>query len=598
MLRRLLLLLIILLVSCRNEYDNKWIEKYYTQVEKDFSKLPIQNRIKKWDSILNQPSLSEMEKAYVYFFKSRDLAYLSKDNDAIAYNEKALEIFQKYNNSLMVAKAHINIGISYAFTNRKATAMDHLIKGLNIANEFKNKKLISRVYSEFSHIYYSYGDKKQALEYLKKTILIQKELNDSIGLSATYLNSAIIEQELGEIEKAYHFALKAVTIDTLMNNEVYLVNSYRTLGKILFLLKKDTLQAFKYYDKALKLANEIDSNNSFIYEDKSDVFSQIKQIDSAIYYIKEAIAAGSENISDNIRFYKKMTYLELTKKNDLEILKLVKIKDSLVDYSEKLKQEEDKKNIERTVTLSNKQKQLVQVKQINKKNRIIFIFVILTFILGILISYQLNHFDKLKYKQEKYILEQKVLRSQMNPHFIFNVLTSIQNSLIQNNPIVSATYLSKFAQLIRANFDHVKKSCISLKDELKVLINYLETQKFRYKDKFDYIIDIDEKINQEKMMVPPMILQPFVENAIEHGFKNISYKGELKVKIYTQQNKICFEILDNGSGYFPKKNKEEHALDIFKRRLELMGKEVLNSYHIKNLEHGTKVVFCIPVKTL
>jgi len=598
MLRKLLLLFLILFISCRHEYDNKWIEKYYTEIENNFMKLPIQDRLKKWDSILNQASLSGLEKAYVYFYKSRDLAYLNRDNEAIEYNEKALNIFQKYNNSLMMAKVHINMGISYAFTNRNATAMDHLIKGLAVANESNEKKLISRVYSEFSHIYYSYGDRKKALEYLKKTIVIQKELNDSIGLSATYLNSAIIEKELGELEKAYHFALKAVAIDSLTNNEIYLINSYNTLGNIIFLLKKDTLQSFRYYDKALKIANQTDINNSFIYENKSDVFAQIQQIDSAICYMKKAIDVGSENINDNIRFYKKMTYLQLSKEKDYQTLKLVKIKDSLVDYSEELKQEEDKKNIERTVTLSNKQKQLTQIKQINKKNRIIFIFVILTFILGILISYQLNHFDKLKYKQEKYILEQKVLRSQMNPHFIFNVLTSIQNSLIQNNPIVSATYLSKFAQLIRANFDHVKKSHISLKDELKVLVNYIETQKFRYKDKFDYEIDIDKKINQSKTMVPPMILQPFVENAIEHGFKNINYKGKLKIKIYTRQNKICFEILDNGSGYFPKKNKEEHALDIFKRRLELMGKEELNSYHIANMNQGTKVVFCIPVKIL
>ena len=169
--------------------------------------------------------------------------------------------------------------------------------------------------------------------------------------------------------------------------------------------------------------------------------------------------------------------------------------------------------------------------------------------------------------------------------------------MIENKPIVSATYLSKFAQLIRQNFEYVQKKQISLKEELEMLHNYIDAQKFRYKDKFDYEINVDDQLLKEQVFIPPMILQPFVENAIEHGFKNISYKGKLTITVTKNDHKVCFEIIDNGLGYKPKTDHKEHALDVFKKRLKLLGKEAIESFKIIRLNQGTKVTFCIKSDT-
>jgi len=591
MLKRIILLLI-LLISCQKEEEVKQTDDNIKKIESEIFKFPIQKRLAKWDSLLQEPNFNEVEKAIILFEKSNDLAYLSRDNEAVENYEKVLIIFENHQMPLMQAKTHINLGISYAYLNKKTTATNHLIKGLILARDLDDKTTISRAYSELAHIYYLNHEKEKALEYLEKTGKMQQELNDTMGLSATYTNLAVLEKEMGNYEEAYRFTLKAIELDKITNNDIYLINSYNGLGEILLQYKNDRNEALRYYRKALSLARKKDIEIPFIYENISNLYERENQLDSAIFYLKKAIKIGSENISDNIRFYKKLTYLSLIKKNDQDVLKLVKIKDSLVAKHQEIEQEENKKDIERSIVLSNQQKKLDQAKQINKKNRIIFIFIILTFILGILISFQLNRFEKLKYKQEKYILEQKVLRSQMNPHFIFNVLSSIQNSLIENNPIKSAAYLSKFAQLIRKNFEFIKKRHISLKDELEAIENYLETQKFRYKDKFDYELTLDKNIDHENTMVPPMILQPFIENSIEHGFKNINYKGQLQIHIFSKNDKICFEITDNGTGYHPQITHKEHALDIFRRRLEIMGKEELDSFKILNLEQGTKVIFC------
>ena len=108
---------------------------------------------------------------------------------------------------------------------------------------------------------------------------------------------------------------------------------------------------------------------------------------------------------------------------------------------------------------------------------------------------QKNKNGKLKLKQDKLILEQKVLQSQMNPHFIFNALTSIQKTIFDNDPVKSASYISKFATLIRQNFEFVDKKEIFLSEDLDALKNYIETQQLRFDDKFNYSITIDETID-------------------------------------------------------------------------------------------------------
>jgi tetratricopeptide (TPR) repeat protein len=592
-----IILFILLLGACQkvHNFDDEF--RQVKKIEEMIDPLPVQDRLRKWDSLINSGKFTEYQLAFMYFDKGNAYSDIFADKKAIKLFNKALTLFKKYQNKQMIAKAYINLGISYAFIDKKASATENVFNGLRIAEELQDELTISRAYSELAHIYYLYNDKDKSIEYLNKTGKIQEKLKDSLGLSSTYNNISIIYKEMGKLQEAYDFALKALKIDEKMNNEIYLVNSYNTLGALVYKLREDGKEALKYYKKSYELSLKNKLLNPVIFENLSNLYYDMGKQDSAMYFIRKAIDIHSDNIQDNIRLYNRLLYLKLKRNKQDEAIGLLKIKDSLLKLEKELEKSEDKKSIENNINLLVKQKQLKQARELNKKNRIIFIFIIVIFVLGILISYQLNRFDKLKYKQEKFILEQKVLRSQMNPHFIFNVLSSIQNTLIENNPIKSATYLSKFAQLIRQNFDYVRRQRISLKEEIDILESYLDTQQFRYKDKFDYIINIDPKIDEYETKVPPMILQPFVENAIEHGFKNIDYKAELVINIFIKNGKLCFEIIDNGTGYHPKPDDREHALDIFQKRMELLGKEEADSYKIENLKKGVKVTFCFSKKT-
>ncbi|WP_315818784.1 histidine kinase [Paraflavitalea speifideaquila] len=142
-----------------------------------------------------------------------------------------------------------------------------------------------------------------------------------------------------------------------------------------------------------------------------------------------------------------------------------------------------------------------------------------------------------------------VLRLQMNPHFVFNSLNSIGNFILKNEPMKASGYLTKFSKLIRLIFDSAQSEWVSLEQEIKSLELYIELEQLRFNNKFDVIINVSEEINRGTVMVPPLLLQPFVENAIWHGLMpKEGERGELYLHYWLHQDKLCMSIEDNGIG--------------------------------------------------
>ncbi len=182
--------------------------------------------------------------------------------------------------------------------------------------------------------------------------------------------------------------------------------------------------------------------------------------------------------------------------------------------------------------------------------------------LGSCIFISINVLADAEKKRKKIVLlkeaEQKVLRSQMNPHFIFNVLNSIQSYILENNSEDAVRFLGKFSQLIRKVLQHSKSPTISLADELSALELYLQLEKFRLSQGLVYEIIIDTAIQPEKTLIPPIIFQPIVENAIWHGIAPCKRKGTILINIQKKGNIIVCTIEDNGMGIIPKKKDTKH----------------------------------------
>jgi len=230
----------------------------------------------------------------------------------------------------------------------------------------------------------------------------------------------------------------------------------------------------------------------------------------------------------------------------------------------------------------------------------------------------------IKYREKKIIeknrfqlLEQKLLRSQMNPHFIFNSLSSIQSFIFENNPIEAGSYLSRFAELIRSILYNSREEFITIEKEIKTLQNYLDLQQLRYDKKFDYILDIDPLIQPDLIQIPPMLAQPFIENAIEHGIMHLEGQGFISVSftLMTEIKSVLLIIEDNGIGIkASKKLKSEKAKShtslatvIANERIDVFNKGRKKKQFIMEIDDikdtdgkvkGTKVKFLIPYREL
>ncbi|MCD4729607.1 MAG: histidine kinase, partial [Bacteroidales bacterium] len=233
-------------------------------------------------------------------------------------------------------------------------------------------------------------------------------------------------------------------------------------------------------------------------------------------------------------------------------------------------------------------------------------------LLIILLAIILIRQNKLRNSRQTLLFQQRLLRTQMNPHFLFNSLSSIQNFIIRENPIKASDYLSRFAKLVRQILNNSVEEYVLLEDEISSIENYIELQKIRYRDVFDYSIEVDKEIDPETILIPPMLAQPFIENSIEHGFKHKDSMGNMKIRFRLNDKLIRFEVEDDGMGrekakeILLKQNKDHRSMatDITRDRLKVLNKKlkqkivlaIIDLKDEKGNPAGTKVTFDIPFK--
>jgi sensor histidine kinase YesM len=151
-------------------------------------------------------------------------------------------------------------------------------------------------------------------------------------------------------------------------------------------------------------------------------------------------------------------------------------------------------------------------------------------------------------EKQLYDTELQALRLQMNPHFIFNTLNSIQSFILENDTDRAVDYLGKFSQLMRSILINSRESSIPVQDELRALKYYMDLEKLRFNDKFDYSIYIDPEVDEEFMEIPTMIIQPYIENSIIHGLLQKQGKGLIKIKITLEGDHLLWILEDDGIG--------------------------------------------------
>jgi hypothetical protein len=254
-----------------------------------------------------------------------------------------------------------------------------------------------------------------------------------------------------------------------------------------------------------------------------------------------------------------------------------------------------------------------------------FISLCIVVTLGIMVVYfqskirrirQKNALQLSKQMVEKELVDSRLdaLRSQMNPHFIFNALNSIQDFILSNEKKLAAKYLGKFADLMRIYLNHSQKKVVLLSEELEALAIYLELEKLRFQDNLVYEIEVPTGLDPENFQIPSLVVQPFVENAIKHGLFHKMGERKLWVRFFLSEesNVLICEVEDNGIGREAAAKRQDnrkeahnpHATASTRSRLELLNLDRQGDIGLvfedlvdeNGMARGTKVILKIPLK--
>lgn len=442
-------------------------------------------------------------------------------------------------------------------------------------------------YNSLGLAYVELNNSDSALIYLNKALAIKDEIKDSASMAMIYNNLGDAYIKKGNYDKASNNIQIALELSKKYFDDYNEVIAYSSLGKM-FLTSNNT-KALRYYNLAIAGALKYGINDVIIesYEELYKHFKKKHKYNKALEYYEKYMT-----LSDSIHGAESLLKIE-----DIETKYEVDKKDQEIEL---LQKEQEIKDI------------LHQSKQEKSKSQLTMLMLALGLIsltaITIIIWYRNKQQVKInKLEKRSLKVETQMLRSQMNPHFIFNSLNSIQSFISERDTIDAERYLSKFAKLMRLILDNSRQSYILLEDEINTLNLYLELEQLRFDKRFDFEININN-IDDEFTLVPPMLAQPYVENAILHGLA--SKTGGLITIDYKQiGNKIICSIDDNGIGRKEseklKKNqihkKSSLGIKVTQERIDLLSEERKLDLKIEITDKydneealGTKVIIEMP----
>jgi tetratricopeptide (TPR) repeat protein len=504
--------------------------------------------------------------------------------------DQSLKLFEELNDSSNIARLLNNVAVVYSTLGDTAKALEYHLRSLEIKE--KTGDVSSTAYSllNIADIYSVQGKNKAALEYGSRSLQLRESIHDNSGIAASLHSLAVVYFNLGDIDKAIDYYEKSIKIKEMLGDQAGISYSLSNLGA-LYYKKKQRARALQYLQRSLNIAKSIGNLRTI-----------------------QAAAAQLNHIYKNEgKFKEALDYLEL----------YLQLKDSMVNIETKkavvrsqLQYEFEKKRLQ--AQASNEKKiamvQLRSKEAAARKNLWIIVLLSLSIVVltGSFFLYKFLRQKSVIANQKANILKQKLLVSQMNPHFIFNSLNAIQNYIFKQDSLKAGTYLSQFAELMRMILNYSRRDEIKLSEEIKLLENYFELQQLRFEFKFAYAIEVDEELEPSEVLIPPMLAQPFIENAIEHGIFYKEGKGHVYLRIYRKENGLVYEIEDDGVGLersyeLNKQKKAEHhsvATIITRERIDAMGQkgnavshiEITDLAKISPERSGVKVTFVIPYK--
>lgn len=545
---------------------------------------------------------------------------------SINYHLQGLERAQEAQNVDMEILSLNMIGVAYRRIDAIKSALDYNQKALEIADTIKNPSIhivrnINIALNSIGNLYQSLEQYDLAIEKFEEALERERELNNIRGLAINNQNIGDCLEHKGELDEALKYYRKSLAYNEEAHLEYGEVICKNSIAQV-YLKKKQPKNALKLLGSLVEPTLRIGDNfiSSSVFVNLGWTHTQLGNYNNAEHYFNEGLtmAVGS-NIPNMVEAsYRHLAELE-EKKGNFKVAKEYLQKSYQIEKeitSERnfryindviMRYQTEKKNNQIEI-LENKS-QIAELKL--RKNKTSLLVGLLILILTSTILFILYRQYQTKNEKKVLSLEQNMLRSQMNPHFLFNSLNSIKLYIINNDKKNAVHYLNKFSKLVRKILEGSSNKEITLDEELETAELYLNIENIRFSNEIDYEITVDEDIQPENIKIPSLVLQPFLENAIWHGLSSKQDDKNLWIRISRVDDfHIQITISDNGVGrYAAEKAKENRILkrksvgiDITRERLANFAKDYQNEFDVTILDlfeedgqpKGTEVVLKIP----
>jgi len=583
--------------------------------------------------------------------------------EAITHFYNALEHYELSGNRHDLAILYFDFAYLFFFTRNYLKAEEYGLKSIALLEEKQpggsttgTVQDIARVKSAMGLLYRTTGRSDKALEIYRwyATVMVQQGFEITDQMVHTQLVGRC-HDETGNPDSALYYFRKTLDFPEVNSSvKVLKMDAVRSMGLIYFSLKnyREAERCFKQVahemDRKGYLYNAARSCSMLgqIYDEEGKPELAEEYFVKALNIIREMIERQSDYRYDSLKYTVSVgaeLYIPFPKNNTKEghwtfykrileqLVRLCRekgdwrqafnyleasyqIKDSLFA----LQRNRDLTEIQTKFETSRKEQQIEQLSRDNQykderlsQSRVYLAglgaMIIMLIFIGILLIRQ----DKIRAQQRTVILEQKLLRSQMNPHFIFNSMASIQDFIMAKDTRSATNYLSRFAGLIRNILDASLQETIPVEKEIETIGHYLQLQKARLEDKFDYTIIKDEVLGEKEIRIPALLIQPFVENAIEHGIRHKPGKGHVTIEFIIKNDSLRISIEDDGVGRakamefeeLKRKNHTSVSTTLIRERLRILNKksrnkitlEIRDLYDDAGNASGTRVLVVVPV---
>jgi tetratricopeptide (TPR) repeat protein len=424
------------------------------------------------------------------------------------------------------------LGDVYINTSNAIQAIASYEEGLKVANKHLIAPKVTDFNSKIAQAYNIKGEKSKAKDYFSNSLNLAEQENkkravvEKIKVAEFNSENQDYESEI-ELRKQALEDIDDIEKDSLIPNESPITSQKQNykIGNALILQNKND-DAIPYLEESRKEA--VERGDLVVGKDAT------RKLSEALLRTGEteeglAMVDNYKNIVD-----------ELYAKKEQELSQVARFSRNLAEQQNRIT------SLESDRVLSQSKYELTQER--NKRQQLIIYSLAGGLVLLLITGYLMFKYIK-QQRLANNLLALKSLRSQMNPHFIFNALNSVNSFIATNDERTANKYLSDFSHLMRSVLENSEEDFIPLKKEIELLDLYTKLEHFRFQDKFDYTIEVDDKINVEEFQIPPMLLQPYIENAVWHGLRYKTDKGHLKIAIQPKsKNEITISITDDGIG--------------------------------------------------